>query len=357
MNIRCFGLICALCLLPGFGLAQQNAPASKSAPQAGANRSITLDVYVTDKAGQPVADLQQKDFTLTDNKQIRDIVSFSTARRGTDAADPPVEVILLVDEVNAPFILVASEWNEIGKFLRRNGGELDRPVSLAFLSDAGLTIATAPSQDAKVVLAELNQNKHGLRGITRSQGYYGAEDRLWLSLRALKRLANYGATRPGRKLVVWISPGWPLLSVPNREWELTMTQRRRFFKSAVVLSDVLRNARITLYAVDPAGLADAVTFRAFAYESFLKPVTAADRMQFGNLALQVLALQSGGKVLNSSNDVGGEIAACVADANAFYTLSFEGVAGNRPNEYHALEIKIDKPGLKVRMRSGYYAQP
>ena len=80
-------------------------------------------------------------------------------------------------------------------------------------------------------------------------------------------------------------------------------------------------------------------------------------MQFGNLALQVLAAQSGGRVLNSNNDVAGEIAACVADANAFYVLSFNGLPGDGPNDYHALEIKIDKPGLKARTRSGYYAQP
>jgi hypothetical protein len=47
----------------------------------------------------------------------------------------------------------------------------------------------------------------------------------------------------------------------------------------------------------------------------------------------------------------------VADANAFYVLSFDGLAGDGPNEYHTLEIQIDKPGLAARTRSGYYAQP
>ncbi len=42
---------------------------------------------------------------------------------------------------------------------------------------------------------------------------------------------------------------------------------------------------------------------------------------------------------------------------AFYVLSFDGLPGDGPNEYHALEIKIDKPGLTARTRSGYYAQP
>ena len=93
------------------------------------------------------------------------------------------------------------------------------------------------------------------------------------------------------------------------------------------------------------------------YKQFLKGVKTEGQAEYGNLALQVLATHSGGRVLNSSNDMAGEIAACAADANSFYVLSFDGLPGDGPNEYHALEIKIDKPGLTARTRSGYYAQP
>ena len=123
------------------------------------------------------------------------------------------------------------------------------------------------------------------------------------------------------------------------------------------LSDGLRKARITLYSVDPLGTTDAVGVRTSYYKTFLKGVRAEKQVQAGNLALQVLAEQSGGRVLNSSNDVAGEIASCITDANAFYVLSFDGVPGDGPNEYHALEVKIDKPGVAARTRSGYYAQP
>jgi hypothetical protein len=135
------------------------------------------------------------------------------------------------------------------------------------------------------------------------------------------------------------------------------SKQQGIFNDIVTLSDRLRQARITLYAVDPLGTDDAAGFLTFGYKQFLKPVRKAGQVQFGHLALQVLAYQSGGRILNSSNDVVGEIAACDADANAFYVLSFDGLPGDGPNEYHALEIKIDKPGLAARTRSGYYAQP
>jgi VWFA-related protein len=133
-------------------------------------------------------------------------------------------------------------------------------------------------------------------------------------------------------------------------------QRQWFFTSILTLSDGLRRARITLYSLDPLGTADALSLRTD-YKQFLKPVKKAAQADLGDLALQVLASQSGGLVLNSSNDLAGEIATCAADANSYYVLSFEGLPGDGPNEYHALDIKLDKPGLTARTRSGYYAQP
>jgi len=354
MSIRRDGWICLFCFSLVCGLAQQNGPAG---PPAGVNRQMTLDVVVTDKSGKPVSGLGQQDFTLLDNKQRQKILSFNAVEGGAATAGPPVEVILLVDEVNTTFSRVATERDQIEKFLRRNGGELTRPVSMAYFSDSGMTIGGAPSQDGNALAAEVNQQWSALRTIGRAQGIYGAEDRLQLSLRALLQLINSEGPKPGRKLVVWISPGWPLLTGPGMELQLTSKQQQWIFSDIVTLSDGLRSARITLFAVDPLGVADAVGFQTTMYKEYLKGVKTAGQAQNGNLALQVLAEQSGGRVINSGNDVAAEIATCVADASAYYVLSFEYAAGDGPNEYHALEIKIDKPGLAARTRSGYYAQP
>jgi VWFA-related protein len=155
--------------------------------------------------------------------------------------------------------------------------------------------------------------------------------------------------------VVWISPGWPVFAGPGVV--LTSKPQQELLNSVVGFSDWLRRARITLYAVDPLGTEDAVGFQLEFYKQFLKGVTRTEQAQLGDLSLQVLATQSGGQVLNSNNDVAGEIATCDADANAFYVISFDGHHGGGPNEYHALAVKIDKPGLTARTRAGYYAQP
>ncbi len=158
-------------------------------------------------------------------------------------------------EVNTNFTSVSFERGQIEKFLKADGGELPRPVSLAVLSDSGMSIGNVNTRDGNALATELDQNKAGLRSITRSQGVYGAEDRIGLSLNALQQLADYETPRPGRKLVIWISPGWPFLSGPRQE--LTDKDQQRLFANIVGLSDRLRQARITLYSIDPLGTADA----------------------------------------------------------------------------------------------------
>lgn len=347
MRTWCTRLISVFCIPFCAGFAQ--------APPANPNRQITLDVVVADKSGKPVPGLQQQDFKLLDNKQPQKILSFDAVQGSAAAADPPVEVVLLIDEVNTAFSNVSFERAQIEKFLKGGGGELPRPVSLAFLSDSGLAMGNVTSQDGNALVTEINQNKAGLRSITRSQGFYGADDRVGLSLNALQQLAEYETSRPGRKLIIWISPGWPLLTGPRIE--LSDKDQHRFFNNIVGLSDALRRARITLYSIDPLGQADSGGLRTTYYEEFVKGVKKPGQVQIGDLALQVVATQSGGRVLLANNDVAGEIATCIADADAFYVLTFEGLPGDGPNEYHSLEIKLDKPGLKVLTRSGYYAQP
>jgi VWFA-related protein len=338
---------CISCLVLVWAFAQQNA---------GLNHIITLDVVVADKAGKPVSGLDEQDFTLLDNKQPRKVVSFHAVQGAAAAAEPPVEVILLVDEINTSYSRIAYVRDELEKFLRRSGGELPRPVTMAFLSDSGLSIGNDYSQDGNAVLAQLKQRSSSLRADAKSQGIYGGEDRVQKSLNAVNQLIDYEMARPGRKLVVWISPGWPFLSSAGMESALTVKQRQALFTNIVAFSDGLSRARLTIYSLDPQGAGED-TMRTSEYKDFIKGAATFAQVQLGNLALQVLAYESGGRVFNASNDVSGEIAQCLGDLNTYYVLTLDGAAAKAPNEYHALELKIAKPGLTPRTRSGYYAQP
>jgi hypothetical protein len=71
----------------------------------------------------------------------------------------------------------------------------------------------------------------------------------------------------------------------------------------------------------------------------------------------VLAVQSGGLVLSSANDVASLLQQCLTDSAPYYEISFDPSPGAKADEYHHLEIKVAKPDLTARTRQGYYAQP
>jgi VWFA-related protein len=325
--------------------AQQNTPPPASDPTS----RIDLDVVVTPKSGPAVAGLQQQDFILFDNKSPQRITSFQ-ARSGSQ---DPVHVILVIDAVNTGYQIIAYERGQIDKFLRANGGRLAQPMTLAFFTDKGTQIEEGFSTDGNGLSESFDHYDIGLRDIRRSS-QYEANDRFQLSMTALRELLEKAAKLPGRKMIFWVSPGWPILSGPRID--LDYKQQNQIFSTVVGLSTQLRQARITLYSVDPLGTNEGVG-RTFYYQDFLKGVSKPNQVNVGDLSLQVLAVQSGGQALASDNDVAALLQKCLADTEAYYELSFVPAPADHRDEYHNLLVQVAKPGLTVRTRTGYYAQP
>ena len=337
-------IACGLWIVPARGvLAQQKTGASKAPGE------VQLDVEVTASKGGPVAGLSEKDFTVLDNKRPRPIASF-TPVEGKDAR---VQVVIVIDSVNTPFTYLGYQRDQIVKYLRSNGGALPYPTTFAVLTDTSFQLFQGASTNGNAVATELEHTDIGLREINRSQGFWGAADRMTLSLNALRSLTVAEERQPGRKLVLWVSPGWPLLSGP--EMDLDGGQADEVYHNAVTFSRELRKADITLYSVNSWGATESVE-REFYYQSFLNGLKGPSNAEWGNLALQVLAAQSGGLVL-SSNDAVKMLQQCVADADAYYRIVLNPVPDEKPNAYHRIEVKVAQPGLVARTRMGYYGQP
>lgn len=327
------------------------AQQDNSASQHHAN-NISLDVVVTPKSGSPVSGLSQRDFTLLDNNVPQTITSFQALSSG----EAPAEIIVLIDAVNAKPETVAYERNQVGKFFKANGGRLRHPTTFAIFTDADTHIHPDFTTDGNALMTLLNDATVSLRNILPSAGFEGATERIQLSLKAMETIAALEAPRPGRKLVLWISPGWPLLSRPGEMIQFTSLQLQQMFASIVSLSTQLRQARITLYSIDPLGTQD-IGFRTTAYAAYLKGVSKPKNVEPGNMALQVFAVHSGGLVLNSGNDLAELLQKSLTDTEAYYEISFQASPAGQRDEYHHLEIRLTKPGLTARTRQNYYAQP
>jgi VWFA-related protein len=344
-------LLAALLLSAGAASAQQQRPDSTvlHARTGPPSRTIHLDVVVTSKPGEPVTGLQQKDFTLLDDKTPREITSFEAI----DDSKQPVEAILLIDSINTPYTEVAQERIQIQKFLHANGGKLALPMAIAVLGDTGVAIQGSYSRDGNGLATALDKYTISLRAIGRSAGVQGASERLGDSLKALRMLATYEAQRPGRKIILWVSPGWPLLSGPGIN--LSNHDQGAIFTEITWLSSALREAQTTVYAVNPLGIGEELG-NVFYYQQFLGGVKRSNDVSIGNLGLQVLATQTGGLVLNST-DVAALLQECVADNAAYYRISFEPAPTETPDVYHQLKVTVAKPDATAATTTGYYAEP
>ena len=331
-------------------IATGSARAQQMPAHRGASGKIQLDVAVTTSKGAPVGALTEQDFTVLDNKKPHPIASFAAVKGGKDA---PVEVLIVLDSVNTPYTYLGYQRDQVAKYLRSNGGALPYPTTFAVLTDTSFDMNKVATRDGNALANTLEHTNIGLRVITRSQGFWGAADRMTVSLNGLRSLTLAEGKKPGRKLVLWVSPGWPLLSGP--EVELDSSQEEDVYQNAITFSRELRKADITLYSVNSWGATENMN-REFFYEGFLDGLKGPGDAEWGNLALQVLAAQSGGLVL-SSNDLIGMMKQCVDDANQYYRIVLNAPHDEKPNTYHRIEVKVAQRDVEARTRAGYYSQP
>jgi VWFA-related protein len=342
----------SLLLVPMLACAQEPSPS----PTPGADSTLAgvewegrihLDVTVTDKAGKAVSGLASTDFTLLDNGQPAKIVSFLAFDGVRSKPDPAVEIILVIDAANHTKDQTSDAQLGIQNFLRRNGGNLAQPVEIYRLSDTGLSGTAAPSTDGNA-LAEEIARKDGLREVSmekvdlllQNSSFQNQVIGSHSALRALGSIALIERRKPGRKLLVWAGYSEPV-GENSFEWITEFSTR-------------LREARITLFGVTFWQRPD----RRFAYAGFLDGVRSARDASAGNLAFEVLSEQSGGNAMEEpDNDLTRLIDKCVQDASVFYTISFDAPRTEQVDDYHALSVEVDQPGVRARTNTGYYDQP
>jgi VWFA-related protein len=345
MNIRT-GLGLALLAL---ALSSTAIPAQQTPPSSAPSSRMVLDVVVTPKSGPPVSNLQQQDFTILDNKSPEPITSFSVVK----GAEAPIEVVVLIDTVNADPQELSVERADVDRFFKLNGGHLAFPTSLAILQEAGVAMGETPTRDGNLLSAALAQTNLGSGVQLKNTGPANDADRAHRCLAAAERLVVREAAIPGRKIILWVSPGWPLVSNANLNYDDRQTTQ--LFHQAVVMSTLLRRANVTFYSISPAGT-DASSHQ-LDYEQFLKGAAKPIQGLPGFTALQVMSVQSGGLALTGSNDIADELERCLADLTAYYELSFDPPPDERRDDLHTLQVKVSQAGDTARTRTLYYSQP
>jgi VWFA-related protein len=347
-------LILILCIGSPFPVfAQQNVLSNLLAPDAPLDERppvtarISLDVFAYGKDGKPITDLEPTDFTLLDNGQPRKILSFRrTIGPSGSQIDPPVQMILVIDSVELGPNLNGMMRLDLERFLRRDGGHLPFPTSVLIFSNQGLRVQSPPSLDGAALANRLEKD------VIRSDGFSdymeGPLIEFRKSLDALSGIVANERRMPGKKVLIWLGRGWPMLRSQTSE-----EARKNYFNAIVSLSNQLRTARMTVYCLFPAGAVSPLD----RYEFYLRPVLDWHKAEAANLVPEVLARHTGGRVIIARDDMPARIADCFVEAGAYYTLTFDPPNASRVNEYHDLRIQVSRQSVEVRTHSGYYNQP
>jgi VWFA-related protein len=321
------------------------------------SRLVLLDVVVTDSAGHVVPGLQQSDFHITEDNQPQSILHFETSSAVLPAPDVTIDstgeldavaprapvTIIVLDEFNTRFEDMAFARYSLKKYLDRQPEKLQTPTMLIAVTLQRFTVLQDYTENKKALLDALNHtlavNPWQLRSIT------WVPDRFEMAFATLMRVAEASEGHPGHKNMIWIGRGFP--SIDYTTVPIDAVNRVNSIVQECV--NMLRDARITLYTVDPAGvMIDPGEYGRAA--AFNDPFG-------GNYQFSVLAKATGGRALYGRNDVDAEIGTTIRDGQEFYTLAYRPTDDSRnPEKFRKIRVTLDRPGLTATTREGYYVQ-
>jgi VWFA-related protein len=395
------GLIILISLLAGF------VSHSQTVNPAGSEGSVyTLQVYqdlvivdvvVTDKNGAPIRNLKRDNFTVLEDNVAQKISTFdyedlSTVTGPTEGPSKPPESIPAINLSQTPL-------DQLPKDVFQHRRLIILYLDLSSMPVEDLLQAQRAAQDfidkqlTPADLVALVVNASSLKLV---QNFTNDRDLLGQSLKKLNigdsaSLAEVAATaddtspedlsdpfspdetqfnifNTDRKLSAIESIGKMFRSLPQKKFLVhfssgittTGVENQSQLRSTI---DVLNQSNTSLYAVDARGLiaappgGDAGKGSASGNANYNGE---AIRSQFASIAnsqetLTSLALDTGGKALLDTNDLGQVFQAVRKDSDSYYMLGYNSSNTRRDGRYRRIKVVVNIPGAHLKHRPGYYA--
>ena len=258
------GLICLVSCWMFLELDSRESVAHAQQPAAATNsdirvihvetREVLVDAVVTDKKGNYIRDLAQKEFKVWEDGKEQAVSSFSFEESTGSAKPQPRYMVLFFDNSTMDMGDQAKARDAAAKFIDANAG----PDRLIAIADFGGSVRI--SQNFTADAQRLKQVVKGIKGsfvspnpetpvmvaslspppAAPSLGNAEADFGVHSVLLALRSLAKGMATVPGRKTLVMLTSGFPL----TMEYSSEVT--------AVI--DTCNKSNVAIYPIDVRGL-------------------------------------------------------------------------------------------------------
>jgi VWFA-related protein len=376
---------------------------------------VQVDAVVVDKKGKQVTDLTADDFEIFEDKRPQKLTNFSyvlnesaprpaetaTAPRKADKAGVPAPapprrlrpeevrrtMALVVDDLGLSFESTSFVRDALRKFVN----EQMQPNDLVAIirTSAGVGALQQFTSDKRQLHAAIDRVKwyvNGRGGVSvfapivgganlapdvaevagdrHARGNKEIEAELEDFREEIFAVGTLGALNfvvrgmrdlPGRKSVLLMSDGFALFT-PERG----RGRSDRVLQALRQLTDLANRASVVVYSVDARGLV-VPGFTAADDLSDLKPGEAEEKLrERSNMifdtqsGLAYLSEQTGGFIIKNNNDLAGGIRRVVEDQKGYYLLGYRPEGATFDRRFHRISVKVKRPGLKVRTRTGFF---
>jgi VWFA-related protein len=375
---------------------------------------VNVEVYVTDKKGNRVTGLTRDDFELFEDRRPVAITNFYAVEGGKpiladdgsgavepgDAAAPPaaanapalpedqrLALVIYIDNFNIHPFNRNRVMRDLRTFLRDNIQRGDRVMLVSYdrelhvrrpLTGDPDSVASALLELEKVTgfavhheserrdaLKRIEESNSAAEASAAARSYAGSVfNDLSFSIEALKNMVTSLAGLPGRKAVMYVSDGVPMIAGQDMFYAVhqkfpdssSLTETFQFDASRRFneLTNQANANRVTFYAVDAGGLRTYSSFSAESEGSSLNQGGFLDSIQISNMQspLQAMARETGGQVVLNANNPLPQLQRIAADFGTFYSLGYTPTHSG-DGRYYKIEVKTKRKGLQVRHREGY----
>ncbi|MDX1630703.1 MAG: VWA domain-containing protein [Thermoanaerobaculia bacterium] len=371
---------------------------------------VNVDVFVTDKKGNPILDLEKDDFEILEDGRTVPITNFYAVRgerpeaprpgarvpreareKAEPAADERIDeaqrlyLIVFVDNFNIKPFNRNRVFRELRQFLRDTIERGDKVMLVTY--DRTLETRVSFTGDPGVInraLLEIeeetgynvhrdSERREVLRSIEESDRYLTPLQRVrtyaesyysdvQFTLDAMRDLISSLGGLPGRKAMVHVSDGIPM--IPGEDLFVAIQEK---FQATSILSEIRQydtsrrfeelarhaNAnRVTFYTIDAAGLRTQTNVSVEASTPGVGMMVHHTYVHNLQAPLLKLAEDTGGQAIINSNFVGDDLMEVAKDFDSYYSLGYQPAhAGD--GRYHRIRVRVDREGAKVRHRTGY----
>jgi VWFA-related protein len=214
------------------------------------------------------------------------------------------------------------------------------------------------------------------------------DERVRLTIEQLGALARNLSGYPGRKNLIWVSEAFPAYLFPQ---DPDPTGRSSSSAATAQLpnivsyqgqinhaSDLLANAQVAVYPVDAGAVGNHDVYSSLSNTdsngNYLgNSARGAVRNGMGGSAqaaeisnasvnamnshstMNTVADQTGGKAFYNTNDLNRAIRDSMEDGSTYYTLGYYPENKNWDSRFRRISVKVDRPGVKLHYRQGFYA--